>query len=333
MERVEELSMLMLEENKSVVLTSHFNPDGDAVGSLVAMYLYLKRRGVRVKAVLPNDMPQFYRWLPGVDELLIFTSDRQGVRGVLAEADVVFSLDYNSPHRLEWMRGAFDESKGVKVLVDHHLDYDSIYDFVFHDTTVSSTAELVYDFIVADGGVDLIDLDIATAIYLGIMTDTGSFSFSCNEPKTYLITAHLISKGVDVKGVHDLVYNTYSENRLRLLGFALSKRLHVVRGRSMAYMVIKLKDQEEFEFQPGDTEGLVNYTLAMEGIKLGVLFSQKEDKVRISLRSKGDFNVNEFARRYFNGGGHRNASGATSVLSLKETVAKFLAAVDDCGEL
>lgn len=318
----------MMLENKKVVLTTHFNPDGDAMGSLVAMYLYLKKKGVEVVAVIPNDMPNFYRWLPNIDEILIYSDDKSKVKSVVSEADIIFSLDYNSPRRLEWMQNVFAEFNGIKVLIDHHQEYEPIYDFIFHDTSVSSTAELVYDFIVEDGGIDLIDNDIANAIYVGIMTDTGSFSFSCNEPKTYLITAHLISKGVNVKAIHDLVYNTYSENRLRLLGFALSKRLHVLKEKGVAYIVIKMKDQQEFDFQPGDTEGLVNYTLTMADIKLGVLFSQKEDKIRISFRSKSDFDVNEFARTYFNGGGHKNAAGATSTLPLKETIAKFLESIE-----
>ena len=192
------------------------------------------------------------------------------------------------------------------------------------DTTVSSTAELIYDFISESGDNDLIDTDIAACIFAGIITDTGSFSYNCNNEKTYQITSHLISSGIDGEHIHRLVYDTYSEDRLRLLGYSLSEKLVVLHESNTAYISLSKDDLQRFNHQVGDTEGVVNYGLSMDGINLAALFMERENLVKISFRSKGNFSVNDLARKHFEGGGHNNAAGAYSYLSLDETIAKFI---------
>lgn len=296
--------------NKKVVVVSHTNPDGDAIGSIVAMYHYLKKLDVKVDMMVPNKFPEFYDWIPGSDKIVIYEKQTKLSQQLLKEADLVIALDFNSLQRLGTLKDIVEKVSCEKMLIDHHIDPDlDSFNYAFTTVDTSSTAELVFQFICLMGHEHLIDKQIGQAIYAGIVTDTGSYSFSCNRPETYLITAKLVSLGVDAERIHKLIYDTFSENRLRLLGYAISERMIVWSDLHTALIYLTKDDLTKYNYQVGDTEGLVNYPLSMKGINVSVLITEKDNQLRLSFRSKGSFSVNDLSRKYFNGGGHKNAAG------------------------
>jgi phosphoesterase RecJ-like protein len=307
------------------VVTSHHNPDGDAIGSTLAMAALLKRTGKAAIVMVPNDYPSFLKWLPGNDTVLLYRHNEAKAEEMISQADLIFCLDYNALHRTGGLEDALRKAPGKKILIDHHPD-PILADFDLYLSVVqtSSTSELVYRFIEGCSWTDLINQDIATSLFVGIMTDTGSFSFACNYPATFEITASLIKKGINPEQIHRLVYDTYSENRLRLLGYCLSEKLTVLPEFSTAYISLSKAELERFHHQVGDTEGIVNYALSIENIKLAILLTERKDRIRLSFRSKGDLSVNRIAREHFNGGGHKNAAGGDSFISLDNTVKKLI---------
>jgi len=304
-----ELKKLLNQKNK-IVITSHTNPDGDAIGSTLAMYHYLVKLGNSVEMLLPNKFPEFYSWLPDSDKIVLYDKSSKYAQTILKEADIIFSLDYNALHRLGALAEIVKNTSGKKILIDHHIDpeYES-FDYCLSDVVTSSTGELIFDFISKMGDEELIDKKIGEAIYTGIVTDTGSFSFSCNRPETYIITSKLVSVGVDAQKIHKLIYDTFSENRLRLLGYAISERMIVWEELHTALIYLTKSDLKKYNYQVGDTEGVVNYPLSMDKVNMSLLISEKDNQLRLSFRSKGDFSVNDLARKHFNGGGHKNAAG------------------------
>ena len=316
-----------LSKKKSITLTTHSNPDGDAIGSIVAMMHYLSKLGHTVKAVVPNPFPAFYAWIPGSEKLIVFEKDAAEAKKALAEADMVFSLDYNAFSRVGQMTDSLKAAPGLKFLMDHHIEPEEGFDYYFSTTKTSSTGELVYDFIQLMGDGDLIDSDIAAAIYTSIMTDTGSFSYASSNAKTYRVAAALIDTGIDTERIHRLVYDTFTEHRLRLLGFAISERMLVWPELHAAVIYLSKEDLKRFNYQVGDTEGIVNFPLSMEDVNLSVLITEKERKIKLSFRSKGDFSVNDLARTHFNGGGHRNAAGGQLSETMESTIDKVKAAL------
>lgn len=319
-------------KKKKIALTAHMNPDGDAIGSTLAMMHYLKAKGHEVTAIVPNRFPEFYAWMPGADEIVVFEKKAVFVKKVLLEADMVFSLDYNGVSRVGQMTEALKAAPGKKFMIDHHIDPEEGFDYYFATTNTTSTGQLVYRFIEMMGDKALINKEIAVAIYVSIMTDTGSFSFSSNFPDTYHIVAELIGKGVDAERVHRLVYDTFSENRLRLLGYAISKRMIVWHHLNTAVIYLTKDDLKQFNYKVGDTEGVVNYPLSMEDVNLSVLITEKERKVKLSFRSKGEFNVNLLARNYFNGGGHKNAAGGQTYSNIEKAISDIKAALEPVKE-
>jgi bifunctional oligoribonuclease and PAP phosphatase NrnA len=313
-----------VEKHHKILITTHTNPDGDAIGSSLALYGYLKKKNHEVYVMVPDPDPTFLHWMPYHDDLMVFTRDLEACLKAIKEADVIFSVDYNSLDRLETATKFVRDAAGKKILIDHHKDPEQSFHMIISDITVSSTAELIYGFIIESGDREFIDKDIAACIYSGIITDTGSFSYSCNKEKTYEITAHLISAGIDGEHIHRLIYDTYSEDRLRLLGYSLSDKLVVLHELHTAYISLSRADLTRFNHQVGDTEGIVNFGLSIDGINLAGLFMERDGLVKISFRSKGNFSVNEMARTHFEGGGHNNAAGAYSYLSLEETISKFI---------
>jgi phosphoesterase RecJ-like protein len=313
----------LLQKPKKMVLVSHKNPDGDTIGSTLAMMHYLRKKGHQAVPVVPNEFPAYYNWLPGAGEFIVFDKDAKRVRQELADADLVICLDFNNLDRTGNLAPDLVKFPGKKILIDHHLEPSDEFDFLFSVTHVSSAGELVYEWIEALGDKALLGKEEALALYTSIMTDTGSFSFNCNYSRTYYIVAELIALGVDAAKVHKLVYDTYTENRLRLLGFALSNRLLVWEELHTAVIYLTKADLKKYNYQVGDTEGLVNYGLSMEKINLAVLLTEKDNQIRISFRSKGDFSVNRLARDFFAGGGHKNASGGTSRIGMENTLAKL----------
>ncbi len=313
-----------------VVITAHSNPDGDAIGSSLALMSFLESRGAEVSIMIPNDYPSFLAWMPGIHKIINYKKEQQRVFEGLRKADLVFSVDYNSPKRLERMQPAFDASNAVKVLIDHHPQPEkSSYSFLISRTDVSSTSELVYHFITRLGGEEALTFDMAECLFVGIATDTGSFSYSCSYEETFLVVAKLLRLRIDPEKIHRLVYDTYSESRMRLLGYCLSEKMKVMPEFSTAYISLSKEELNRYKFQVGDTEGVVNYALSVKGVCLAVLFTEKDNHVRISLRSKGQFSVNDFVRKHFEGGGHRNAAGGNSYLSLPDTLKKFESLLPD----
>jgi bifunctional oligoribonuclease and PAP phosphatase NrnA len=312
-----------LKNRRKIFITTHTSPDGDAIGSSLALFGYLKMKGHDVSVMVPDPDPGFLQWMPYHEHLLVFEADRETCTRLINEAEILFSIDYNGLKRLEEAAEIVRQAKGKKILIDHHTGPEKDFALMISDTDVSSTAELIYGFILESGDKSLIDRDIATCLYTGIITDTGSFSYSCNEEKTYLIAAELVATGIDGEHIHRLVYDTYSEDRLRLLGFSLSEKLVVLPEFHTAYISLTRADLDRFHHQVGDTEGIVNYALSIQDINLAALFTERENLVKISFRSKGSFSVNELARKHFEGGGHCNAAGAYSYISIEETIRKF----------
>ncbi len=328
---VSEISSI-LSEPKKILITTHYNPDGDAIGSSLALYHYLKKKGHSVNVLIPNDVPEFLGWMPGLEDAVIyFHHSKKGAR-LIKEAELIFCLDYNAISRVNLFKDQLLSAESRKVLIDHHPFPEDQFDLSFSIIEVSSTAELIYNFISALGDRDLIDYSVGVNIYVGMMTDTGSFSYACNYPETHTIVADLIKRGVDTELVHRLVYDTYAENRMRLLGFCLSEKMVVLNEYSTAYIWLTKEDLEKYNHQPGDTEGFVNYALSIRNISCAALFTEKNGSIRISLRSKADFPVNEIARKYFKGGGHMNAAGGDSFVPMKETLANFESILKDYKE-
>ncbi len=307
-----------------ILITSHTNPDGDAIGAGLALFLYLKNKGHDVRFLVPDPFPGFLAWLPGQEEILVFRGNEENCLAAIREADILFSVDYNSLDRLSKATPAARGSKAVKVLLDHHKNPSDDYDYKISVIETSSTCELVYEFIAAMGDKELITREIAECIYTGITTDTGSYSYSCNYVRTYEIVADLFSRGIDGEHIHRLVYDTYSEDRLRLLGYALSEKLTVLPEYHTAFIALTREDLDRFNYQVGDTEGVVNYALSISGINLAALFSDRDGVIHASFRSKGHFRVDDLARDHFEGGGHANAAGAYSYVSMEETIKKFV---------
>ncbi|WP_147679133.1 DHH family phosphoesterase [Algibacter pacificus] len=315
----------LLSSPKKIVIVPHKNPDGDAIGSTLALYHYLKKGNHNAKVITPNDYPTFLKWIPGNDSISIYDYQTKSCNIDIESADIIFTLDFNAFHRTGNMEKPLSESKALKIMIDHHQAPDNYATYMYSDVGMSSTCEMVYNFIDMLGDTDLIDADIATCIYVGIMTDTGSFRFRSTTNKTHEITAKLIEKGADNSQIHNNIYDTNSYERLQLLGCALSN-LKVISESRTAYISLSQEELNRFNYKKGDTEGVVNYALSLDNIVLAAIFieDKQEGIIKISLRSKGNFSVNEMSRAHFNGGGHTNAAGGRSDLSLTETIEKFI---------
>ncbi len=318
----------LLAEPKKIVITTHQNPDADALGSSLGLYNYLIKYGHNVEVITPTDYPEFLTWMKGNDQVVIYNKEENScISDKVKRADLIFCLDFSSLKRINELGDLVRESSAKKVLIDHHLDPEDFADFVLWSTKAAATAELVYDLIEMMGDLDSIDQDIAECLYAGIMTDTGSFKHPSTTAKVHTIVAQLINHGAQVSKVSKLIYDNNSVDRLKFLGYALSERLYVLENIHVAYILLSQEDMDRFNLKSGDTEGLVNYALSIKGIKMAAIIMDKGDLVKMSFRSVGDFSVNEFAQNNFNGGGHKNAAGGASKMTLKETEEKFLAEI------
>ncbi len=316
----------LLKKSNDIVIVTHYNPDGDAMGSSLALYNYLVKTGKKVTVITPNDYPDFLQWLPGNKKVMAFSANQKKAAAVITKSDLIFTLDFNNYSRLEGLGELLKNSTAKKILIDHHQQPDMYAALMYHDVKACSTCELVYEFIVGLGGKKLIDKNIASCLYTGIMTDTGSFRFDSVTPITHHILAHLLETGITPSDIHSAIYDTYSESRVRLLGYCLTEKMVVIPEMQTAYISLTEKELSHFQHKKGDTEGIVNYPFSIKGITFCAFFSEGEGKVKISFRSKGKFDVNQFARKYFNGGGHINAAGGRgNVSNLEVTVKEFLA--------
>jgi len=315
----------LLKSPKKIVIVPHKNPDGDAMGSTLGLYHYLKLFNHDATIIAPNDYPDFLKWLPGDEFVLKYDTDKTKADELILNAELVFTLDFNALHRTGDMETVLFEAEGVKILIDHHQQPDNYAKYIYSDVTMCSTAQMIYHFIEMLGDVKTINSYISTCLYTGIMTDTGSFRFRSTTSTTHRVIANLIDNGADNAQIHNNVYDTNSYNKLQLLGCALSN-LKLISDSNTAYITLSQKELNTFDYKKGDTEGIVNYALSLTGVKFAVIFieNKSEGIIKISLRSKGNFDVNTFAREHFNGGGHINASGGRSELSLKKTVEKFI---------
>ncbi len=314
----------LLSTPQQIVITTHHKPDGDAMGSSLGLYAYLIQKGHHVHVITPTDYPSFLQWMPNNSEVILFTAEQEKAIRLVREASLIFCLDFNALSRINELGAHIAETNAVKVMIDHHLDPEDFDDFRHWNINACAAAQLVYDFIVhiLEEG-EYINKDVATCLYTGIMTDSGSFRFPSATAEVYRIGASLIDLGAEHWRIHQLVYDNVSENRLRLLGHCLSNKLTVLKEYNTAIIVIDASELERYQIVTGDTEGIVNYPLSINGIKLAALIIERTDKVKLSLRSTGDFPANEICKKYFNGGGHRNAAGGTSELNLADTVEMF----------
>ncbi len=315
---------LLKDIHQQIVITTHTNPDGDAIGSSLGLYGSLLAAGYdKVSVIVPNSYPSFLQWMSFNDAVINATKHPHKAEKLLDQASLIFCLDYNGLSRTDKLEKPISNSKAKKILIDHHPQPEPGFDLNLSNTQVSSTAELVFEFILKLGWKDFINLKVAECFYAGIVTDTGSFSFGSNNPRTYEIMAQIMALGVDGENIHRQIYSTYSENRLRLLGYCLSEKLVVMAEQNAAYISLSKDELNRFNHKVGDTEGIVNYALSIENIHLAALFTENNDHIKISLRSTGSHDVNIFARNYFNGGGHRNASGGKNYDSMEHTLKKF----------
>ncbi|WP_298761314.1 bifunctional oligoribonuclease/PAP phosphatase NrnA [uncultured Psychroserpens sp.] len=315
----------LLSSPKAIVIIPHKNPDGDAIGSTLGLYHYLKSHNHKAIIIAPNDYPDFLKWMPSESTILKYESDTTESDDYIKDADIIFTLDFNSLSRIGDMETAVAASKGMKIMIDHHQQPDDYAEYMYSDVNMSSTCEMVYNFIDMLGDSDKINSDIATCLYVGIMTDTGSFRFPSTTSATHKIIGSLIEKGANNSEIHNNLYDTNSYERLQLLGRALSN-LKVIPEYRTAYITLSQEELNTFKFKKGDTEGFVNYGLSLKGVIFAAIFieNQQENIIKISLRSKGDFSVNELSREHFSGGGHTNAAGGKSDLNLSDTIDKFI---------
>jgi len=315
----------LLSGSKSVVLTMHHRPDGDALGSALGLKHVLTRSGHTARVVAPSEFPAFLDWMPGSGEVIDFIRNADDARSAFAMADLIICLDFNDPSRVEAMQSTLIQSSAPLVMIDHHLDPRPGFGIIqFSYPAVGSTSELVAHLLPALGIEHCLDRDSAECLYAGIMTDTGGFRFNSVTPSTHRILALLIAAGARNDLIHDHIYDNNSEWRMRFLGYTLHEKMRVYREFSTVVFTASQADMDRFNHESGDLEGIVNYGLSIRGMKMAVLFSERDGLVKISFRSKGDFSVKDLAVRHFEGGGHRNAAGGRSRLSLNETVEKFL---------
>jgi phosphoesterase RecJ-like protein len=323
LKHLEELKAFLLTP-KNIVIIGHKNPDGDAIGSTLALSQYLNKKGHKATVVMPNEYPDFLHWLPNSNNALRFDwQNNQSLKAIQA-SDIIFLLDFNALHRVgSDMQNTLEKYPNDFVMIDHHQQPDEM-KYMYSDVEICSTCQMVYQFIEMNNDLDLIDKDTATCLYTGIMTDTGSFRFRSTTSKTHRIIADLIDKGAENDRIHNQVYDANSYGRLLLLGKALSN-LQILPEYNTAFISLTDDEKKQFDFQKGDTEGVVNYALSLKNIVFAAIFIEDKEQniIKISFRSKGSFSVNQFSRNYFQGGGHDNAAGGKSDLSMEETINKF----------
>jgi len=314
----------LLNQPRKIVITTHHKPDGDAMGSSLGLYNYLIQQGHHAKVITPTDYPQFLSWMPGNEDVIIYTDNVSQSDELIADADLIFCLDFNALGRINEMGIKVGESKAYKVMIDHHLEPADFDDYRYWNINACATAQLVYTFIVEVlNNKQLVNADVATCLYTGIMTDSASFRLPNTTASVHRIAADLIDLGAVNWRIHELVYNNSSENRVRFLGHCLVNRMEVYDEYNTAVIAITEADLEKYDTITGDTEGIVNYALAISNVRLAAFMVQRKDKVKLSLRSKGEFPANEICKKYFNGGGHRNAAGGTSADSLEQVIEQF----------
>ncbi len=278
----------------------------------------------KVYVIVPNDYPDFLTWMKGNANVIVYNKEKNKANKLILNSDLIFCLDFNSLERIFDLGEIINLSSSKKILIDHHPNPTKFYDYSLHSSKAAATCELIYDFINLMGPMKDLDKPIAECLYAGIMTDTGSFKFSSTSSKVHRIVADLIDKGADVNKIHRLIYDNNTINKLKLLGFSISKRLNFMEEYNTAYFVLNRNDLKRFRYKKGDTEGLVNYALSIKNVNLASIIIEDKDFIKFSFRSIGKFSVNDFAKKHFNGGGHKNAAGGRLDENLDVALSKFL---------
>lgn len=314
---------------KKIVIVSHRNPDGDALGSSLGWKFFLTKKGHEVSFISPNTFTSNLKWIPGTEDILVFESTlgKKLCEAKIKSAELIFCLDFNAISRLENLGEAIKNSTAVKIIIDHHPEPEDFAKIIFSNTRYCATAEMIYDIMADMEETNIIDEKIAECLYTGLVTDNGFFQFNNTTPNALRVGAALVEKGARPDYVSEKVNNIFRETRLRFFGYCLSEKLKLVKDGKVAYMLINQSEIKKFNLHTGDSEGLVNYPFKIEGVLMSAYFSEEPDRVKISFRSRGDIDMNAFARTYFEGGGHRNAAGGKSSASLADTEKKFLEAV------
>jgi phosphoesterase RecJ-like protein len=322
----------LLKGKKNIVILTHKNPDGDAIGSSLALWNHLKKNATNVHIIIPDRVPDFLEWLPGADEIVYYTENKKESKQKLLDADLFFCLDFNSISRIEGFNDiVVNQNQAPKILIDHHPDPEAFARVELSQTWVSSTAELLYLVMVNLEGFELTK-EIAECFYVGISTDTGNFSYNSSRPETFEVVAKLLSAGIDKNEIMQQVFNNFSVHRLKLLGYSINDKLNYFKDHHCAFISLSKQEMEDFNHEAGDTEGFVNYPLTIRGVKVSALFLEEDTRIKISFRSRGRFPVNELSKKHFNGGGHMNAAGGESQLSMDETIKKFIQLLDEYKE-
>ncbi len=329
--RIEDLKEMIGGGPLKIAVLSHHNPDGDTVGAALAWGTYLRKLGHEVKCIAPNNYPYFLNWMGGVSDIGVFKEDKDGsLYAFVASADLLFCIDFNQIDRLEGLSAAIHANTVAKrIMVDHHPDPPHDYDLMFSYPSMSSTSVIMYHILNDLGAMDMVDKDMAEALYVGIMTDTGNFSYSNLDADLFRAVAVLLDKGINIPKINSAIYNTFSEDRMRMLGYVLYEKMEIMKEYGAACISLSEAELKRFNFRPGDSEGFVNQPLSIDGVSMTALFTENSKYVRVSLRSQGDIDVNIFARKYFSGGGHKNASGGRSFDSLAKTVERYKDAVKE----
>ena len=319
----------LLASPRKVIITMHQKPDGDAMGSTLGLYHFLKTLGHEAKVISPTNWASFLSWMPGCDTVLDYERQTEIADELIKNADWLFCLDFNTLSRTKKEETALDAATGQRILIDHHREpQEEKFAYGISDTSKSSTCEMVYDFIMASGHADKLNSDAAQCLYAGVMTDTGSFRFPGTSAAVHRMVAHLKESGLNHTPIHEALFDNFSEARLRFTGNVLLNRMEVFYEYNAALIAVPQADLIKYDIKTGDTEGLVNYPLSIEGIKLAAIIIDRGEERKCSFRSKGDFDVNTFARTYFNGGGHFNAAGGATYDSLEKAVADFKKAME-----
>lgn len=319
----------LLSTPKRIFITTHHKPDGDAIGSMLGLYHYLVAKGHSVTPVSPSEIPEFLMWIPGVEKVVNYEAESKNAEKALADADIIFCLDFNDFSRTKHLTTHLEAATQPKVMIDHHLLPKTVWDYAMSDPTKSSTCEMVYDFINLCGDNAMINMDIAACLYTGVMTDTGSFRFPATTASVHDMVADFKRKGLNHTRIHEEVYDSWSAQRMQFLGYVLLEKMEIFPKFNTGLITLSKKDLKLFNVNTGELEGLVNYPLSIGAVRFAVMITERTDEVKLSFRSKGDFDVNTFARTYFNGGGHFNASGGRSTTSFIDTVAYFKQILSD----
>ncbi|MDR6563660.1 MULTISPECIES: bifunctional oligoribonuclease/PAP phosphatase NrnA [Arcicella] len=312
---------------KKIVITTHFKPDADALGSSLGLARYLKKKGHQITVITPSDYPKFLFWMPNNEEVINYEDYKLRAKSnkLIAEAEVIFCLDFSALSRIESMTEPVRQSQAIKVMIDHHTFPEDFAQFSYHDTNAAATAQLIFQLIVLLGDEALLDVAICECLYAGIMTDTGSFRHPSTTPAVHRIVADIMEIGVNTNLIHRRIYDSTTAERLNFLGYVLSEKLVVLPEYRVAYFTVTEEELKRFNSQTGDTEGIVNYGLQIEGMVMSAIIVDRPEAVKMSFRSVEEFAVNKIASKYFSGGGHKNASGGkTTGIGLDATVEKFI---------